>query len=199
MDRKTYYEITMEGTVDFIRGFLLGLLEGKRLPDEIFTGSDYHIEKRDGHGFIMKFIAGGNDVCTFVVSSELKDVLISAIEKHSHYIPFEILEIHPVESASFDVSFTTYSAETGSQLKELFNHLPEGILWEPKHDIIEKFDTEGIGIEAYTPLHEYELSAKGNFSGYVKGVFIIYHELKKYEVAELGEIKLVYSNDPGNK
>ncbi len=187
---KKFYEIVMEGRADFVRGFITGLLEGKCVLDDAFTGADYHIEKRGGQGFIMRFLSGRKDECIVVAGNELKDALISAASMHHGQMPFKIVDVHEIKGAKFRFSFMTYSKEVGNTLKNLLNNLPERVSWEPIQDINETVDPESQGIEAYAPVHDYDISAKGEIHGQVKGVFLVYHELKKHEVVELSEIKL---------
>jgi hypothetical protein len=56
----------------------------------------------------------------------------------------------------------------------------------------EKFIPEGKGIDAYAPLHDYELNGKGRISGAVKGVFDLYYRLGRFEVVELEDMELIY-------
>jgi len=193
MDTKKFFEIIMEGSTDFIKGFITGLIEGNCVDDEAFVGADYRIGKRGGYSFLMRYFSSKKNTCTVVAGYELKEALLSISGTHHEHTPFRIIEIHEIKSAHFDVLITTYSKETGTELKGIIQNMPIETSWVPKLDILEKYDAEGKGLEAYTPLHDYELRASGRIEGSVKGVFMLYHELKKYEVAELEEINLEYA------
>ena len=81
----------------------------------------------------------------------------------------------------------------GDELKELFGRLPEGLQiedYEPK----ETMYPEGKGVEAYAPLHEYEVKAGGRVYGFAGDVIDLYSRAERYDMVELGDINLEYAN-----
>jgi hypothetical protein len=189
---ESYVEVTIEGSVELVKGFFAGFLEGRDIAGNVFFGEEYHIETESPVGLLMRLTGIHGKTCTVIVGAGLSDLLSAALNKRRSIVPLRILKVRPVISAGFDVHFRTYSKEVGAELKNLLNQLPEGVISKSGFDLQEKFVPEGKGVEAYAPLHDYELHGKGRISGDVKGVFDLYHQLGRFEVDELGEMELIH-------
>ena len=72
--------------------------------------------------------------------------------------------------------------------------LPQGVQIQ-EYAPRERLDPDGKGIEAYRPLHEYDLSAQGTVSGGVKEVYDLLCKAGRFDVVELGELELVYGKE----
>ena len=190
-----YCEVTVEGSLDLVKGFVTGFLEGRGVSGDVFFGSDYHIEKGSPSGLLMRLTGIHGETCTLIVGAGLHDLLAAALENRRCIVPLRVLKVRPVLSAAFDVTFRTYSREVGAELRELLGGLPAGVSRGPGFEMHEAVTPEGKGIEAYAPLHEYELRGKGRIEGDVKGVFGLYHRLERFEVAERGDMELIYGED----
>jgi len=191
-----YCEVTVEGSLDLVKGFVTGFLEGRGVSGDVFFGSDYHIEKGSPAGLLMRLTGIRGETCTLVVEAGLHDLLAASLERRRRIVPLRILKVRPVVSAAFDVSFRTYSREVGAELRGLFDSLPERASRGPGFEMHEAITPEGKGVDAYAPLHDYELRGRGRIEGDVKGVFGLYHRLERFEVAERGDMELTYGESP---
>ena len=191
-----YCEVTVEGSIEVVKGFVAGFLEGRGVSGDVFFGGDYPIEKESPAGLLMRLTGIRGETCTLVVEAGLHELLAAALEKRRGIVPLRVLKVRPVVSAAFDVSFRTYSREVGTELKGLFERLPVGVSLGEGFEIQEKVTPEGKGIDAYAPLHEYELRGRGRIEGDVKEVFTLYHRLERFEVAELGDMELASGEKP---
>ena len=191
-----YCEVTVEGSIEVVKGFVAGFLEGRGVSGDVFFGGDYPIEKGSPAGLLMRLTGIRGETCTLVVEAGLHELLAAALEKRRGIVPLRVLKVRPVVSAAFDVSFRTYSREVGTELKGLFERLPVGVSLGEGFEIQEKVTPEGKGIDAYAPLHEYELRGRGRIEGDVKEVFTLYHRLERFEVAELGDMELASGEKP---
>ena len=95
-----------------------------------------------------------------------------------------------ITEAYFEFSYHAYTRKLGDELKILFGSLPPGLRIENGKGPYEKVIPEGKGVEAYAPLHEYEIQAKGEIHGPVKAVIRLYGEAEHKDMVELGSIKL---------
>ncbi len=191
-----YCEVTVEGGLDLVKGFVAGFLEGRGISGDVFFGSDYQIEGESPAGLLMRLMGLRGETCTLVVGTGLHELLAAALERRRGIVPLRILKVCPVASAAFDVSFRTYSRAVGAELGELFGSLPVGVSLGERFEMQEKVTPEGKGVEAYAPLHEYELRGRGRIEGGVKGVFSLYHRLERFEVVQRGDMELAYSEKP---
>lgn len=189
---ESYFEVTIEGSVELMKGFVAGFLEGRGIPGDVFFGDDYHIDGENPAGLLLRLTGIRGETCTVIVGSGLHNLLAAALEKRRLVVPLRILKVRKIVEAAFEITFRTYSREVGKELKDLLDILPEGVGREAAFKMHEVFIPEGKGVEAYAPLHEYELEGKGRISGPVKGVFGLYHQLERFEVAELEDMELTY-------
>lgn len=188
----SYCEVVVEGSFDLMKGFVVGFLEGKGVEGDVLFGDDCQIKRESTVGLLMRITGIREKTCTVIVGAGLHNLLSSALEKCQHLIPLHIVRVRPVSGAYFSVIFKTYSKEIGKEIHDLLSHLPEGVIRESGFEMHERLTPEGKGIDAYAPLHEYELNGKGRISGSVKEIFDLYCRLGGYEVVQLGDMELTY-------
>jgi hypothetical protein len=187
-----YFEVVIEGSVELMKGFITGFLEGQGIAGDVFFGDDYHIEEENPAGLLLRLTGIRGKTCTLIVGAELHELLAAALKNRRRLVPLKILKVREILDAAFDVAFRTYSREVGKELNDLLDHLPDGVSRGAAFKMHEVFLPEGKGVDAYAPLHEYELDGEGRISGSVKGVFGLYHRLGRIEVAELGDMELTF-------
>jgi hypothetical protein len=187
---RNYCEVIIDGPFDFMKGFVLGFLEGKGLQGEAIFGAEHHIENESKLGQIMRLIGVKEDRTTLIVDSRLYEGIREAIEKITLKNTLKIVSVRKLTEAYFEFSYHAYSRKLGNELKTLFGSLSPGIRIEKGRSPKETVNPDGKGIEAYAPLHEYEIEAAGEIHGPVKEVIDLYGEAEHKDMVELGEIKL---------
>ncbi|MCK9197813.1 MAG: hypothetical protein M0P16_12635 [Syntrophales bacterium] len=191
---ESFFEVTIEGNLELMKGFVAGFLEGRGVAGDVFFGDDYHIDGESPTGLLLRLTGVRGKTCTVIVGAGLHNLLATALEKRQRVVPLKILKVRQIVDAAFEIAFRTYSREVGAEIKALLDGLPEGVGRNADFKLHEVLDPEGKGVDAYAPLHEYELDGKGRISGPVKGVFGLYHLLGRFEVAELGDLELTYGD-----
>jgi hypothetical protein len=117
-------------------------------------------------------------------------LICEAIEKRNLQNDIKIISVREITDACFEFSYHAYSRKLGDELKTLFGSLPSELRIEKGKGPKETVNPEGKGIEAYAPLHEYEIEAKGEIHGPVKAVINLYGEAEHKDMVKLGSIKL---------
>lgn len=191
---KGYYEVIVEGTLDLVKGFVLGYLEGSGIQGEAIFGEEHHVENESKFGQLMRLLHVKGEQVHLIVGMGLHDLLKEAVSRRKNELKVEIVSVKKITDASFDFSYKAYNKELGETLKEKFGNLPEGLTTEGEYKPSEKINPEGKGVEAYAPLHEYELKAKGRIRGPIKAVINFYGEVEHISMVELGDIKLTYGD-----
>lgn len=191
---KGYYEVIVEGTLDLVKGFVLGYLEGSGIKGEAIFGEEHHVENESKFGQLMRLIHVKGKQVHLIVGIGLNDLLKEAVSRRKDELKVEIVSVKKITDASFDFTYKAYNAELGETLKDKFGNLPDGLTMEGGYAPIEKIKPEGKGVEAYAPLHEYELKAKGKIHGPIKAVINFYGEVEHISMVELGDIKLKYES-----
>ncbi len=190
---KGYYEVIVEGTLDLVKGFVLGFIDGSGIQGEAIFGEEHHVENESSFGQLMRLLHVKGEQVHMIVGMGLHNLLKEAVTRRMDELKVKIVSVREITDASFDFSYKAYKKELGETLKEKFGHLPEGLTMEGGYEPDEKINPEGKGIEAYAPLHEYELKAKGRIHGDIKPVIDFYGEVEHISMVELGDIKLKYN------
>lgn len=188
---KDYCEAVIEGSFDLIRGFVIGFLEGKGIQGEAIFGEDHHVENEDRFGQMMRLIGIRGNRFHLIVGTGFLGLLEEALEKRKTEIELKVISEKKIRQASFGFRYRAYTKELGDELKVLFGEPPEGLQvqdYKPKETVL----PEGKGVEAYAPLHEYEIKATGTIYGPVRDVIDFYGRAEHHDMVELDSIKLEY-------
>ncbi|MCX7816098.1 MAG: hypothetical protein N2317_01120 [Syntrophales bacterium] len=182
---KTYTKVLISGNKDYVRGFLEGFLAGRNLKSDIFFGEDLNLSVQETKSIIAHLV-DLEEERSFVVMEALAFGIVEEEIDKGHIKPaFEIIKTEPFKEAQFDFSIHTFSQDTGQEIKDLINQYSSKIDITPTSPIIEKVLPEGKGIEAYAPLHDYELLYRGHAKGLPGEILNFALKLNRYEVVTL--------------
>lgn len=191
---KVYFEVIVEGSFDLIKGFVLGYIEGSGIQGEAIFGEEHHVENESKFGQLLRVLHVKGEQVHLIVGAGLHNLLREAVSKRVDELKVKILSVREITDAYFDFSYKAFNRELGQNLKDKFGNLPEDLTMEPGYNPEEKIIPEAKGVEAYAPLHEYELKAKGRIHGPVKAAINFYGEIEHNALVELGDIKLKFKS-----
>jgi hypothetical protein len=189
---KAYCEVIIEGSLDIIKGFALGYLEGSGIQGEAIFGEEHHVENESKFGQLMRLLNVRGEQIHLIVGVGIYDLLKKAIDRHIDELEVKILSVRDITDAHFHFSYKAFHRELGKELKEKFGNLPEGLTMEASYDPEEQINPVVKGVKAYAPLHEYELRAEGKIHGPIKAIVDFYGDIEHNSMVELGDIKLEY-------
>ncbi|HOD36451.1 MAG TPA: hypothetical protein PLR20_13420 [Syntrophales bacterium] len=187
-----YYEVIVEGSYELAKGFVLGYLEGKGIEGEAVFEQEYHIKSDRPLGQLLRMLNVKGDEIRVIIGEGVGLMLREAVEKRKTDLGLKVASIRLIKGARFNFRYKTFSKEFGGKLKETFADLPPGVQ-------ISGYDPEEIvrpkakGVEAYAPLHEYEIKASGEVNGPAREVIDFYDRVEHNELIELEEIRLEYA------
>lgn len=185
---REYVEVVLDGPFDFIKGFVLGFMEGRGISGDVIF-EEAGRARGDVFVRLMRFIRLEEDHVHLIVGAGIHELLKEALEKRQDEVPVRIVRVTRIEEARFEFRYRTFSQSLGEELKNLFRNLPEGMHlegYEPK----ETRRPESKAIEAYAPEHPYAVEAGGTVSGRAKETIDLYNRLGRYEVVELGNLEM---------
>ena len=189
---KKYYEVVLEGSFEIMKGFVIGFLEGRGIQGEAVFGEEHHVENESMFGQLMRLIGRKGDQAHLIIGSGFHELLSKAIERRKEELDLKVVSVREIGDAHFEFRFKAFTRELGAELKARFDSLPEGLTMGKGYEAQEKSVPEGKGVEAYAPLHEYELRAKGEIHGSIKAAIDFYGEIEHHDMVELGNIRLEY-------
>ena len=192
---KEYCEVVVEvkGSLDLVKGFVYGFLEGKGIQGEAIFGEDHHVENEGMFGQVMRLIGVKGNRVHLIVGAGFFKLLAKALERRKEEFALEIISERKLSQASFGFSYHAYTRELGDELEALFGAPPEGLQvkdYKPKETV----SPEGKGVDAYAPLHEYEVKATGTIYGPIRDVIDFYGRAEHHNMVELDDIKLEYAD-----
>jgi hypothetical protein len=183
-----YVEVVLDGPFDFIKGFVLGFMEGRGISGDVIF-EETNRARGDVFVRLLRFVRLEEDHVHLIVGAGIHELLKEALEKRQAEAPVRIVRVRKIGEARFKFRYRTYSRPLGEELKNLFRNLPEVLHlegYEPK----ETLRPESKAIEAYAPEHPYAVEASGTVSGRAKEAIDLYNRLGRYEIVELGDIKM---------
>ncbi|HOF05164.1 MAG TPA: hypothetical protein PK175_06380 [Syntrophales bacterium] len=187
---RNYFEVAIEGNHDFIRGFVRGVIAGRGVAGEAFFGEEFEIDQERPFEMLARLVGLSEEHTVIVVEETLLDILREAIGGGRPAGGMKMIYTRPIRAAEFEFTFHTFSREVGGELDRILRDIPPDVHIEPPYAPEEKVDSEGRGVEAYAPLHEYELQAQGRVFGDCAGVCHCYERLRHYEVVDLTPVTL---------
>jgi hypothetical protein len=188
---KTYFEVVVEGHHELIRGFALGFLAAKGIEGGAAFAREHHMKGSGKLHQLMRIVSAAEDQTRIIISEEIGRALREAYEKRQSELAVKVVSIRQVTGARFNFRFKTSSKEFGEKLKVTFANLPPGVQiggYKPE----EVIRPEAEGVEAYAPLHAYEIEASGEVFGPAKEVIDFYDRIEHNELIELEEIQLEF-------
>jgi len=187
---KDYYEVVVEGRPEYVNGFVHGLIAGRGGAGDAFFGEDFEIDEERPLEILGRLVGLREEHTVLVVEETVLGLLKETIGGGRREKVMKLVATQKIREASFTYSFATFSRETGAALDKLLTSIPPGVFAEPPYAPEHRETPEGQGVEAYTPLHDYELKAAGRIRGECGGVCRCYELLKRHEVVELGPMEL---------
>lgn len=195
---RDYFEVVVEGHHEFIKGFVTGLLAGKGLQEETFFGGDYDIDKDRPFEMLAHLVGLRHEHTVMIVEAQVLELWRSwikqSINNRGRDVGMSLVSVHKIKEGHFTFSIHTFSREVGKKLNQILTDISPCLRIEPPYAPEEKEIPEGQGIEAYTPLHDYEMKAQGRILGNCKDLFHWYSMLNRYEVVTLSPIELVHDD-----
>jgi hypothetical protein len=184
-----YHEVCVEGAFDLVKGFILGLLEGRGLTGETIIAREHNIKKDWEFKDFLRRISGKEDQVRIIASGKALQAIEEALVNLHDDLDIRVLSVRRVGGAHFYFTYESYTKEAGDELKGLFANPPQG-LSVSGYKVEEKVNPEGQGIEAYAPLHRYEGRGKGRVYGSVREVIAFHERLTENSLVQLEDIEL---------
>jgi hypothetical protein len=186
---RKYFELVVEGQFDLVKGFILGFLEGKGIRESAVFAREHHVKGDRDFKHVLRALTGKEDQARVLVDEGVNESLIESLANVREAIPLKLVSTREISGAHAGFTYEAYAKEMGDELKALFANPPPGVA-VADYEVEEKVDPEGKGIEAYAPLHDYEIKAKGKITGAVRPLIDFYDKLAQHPLVALEEIVL---------
>jgi hypothetical protein len=187
-----FTEIMIKGEPALIKGFVIGFLEGREDKGNTFVEEEGRIEEDNPLHMILHFFSAHPHLVPVIAEAGIVESLCRALQNRKEEIPAEVMSVRNVTGAFFEFKYKTFSEEVGKSLLEFFSNLPSGVRMKVGYRPAEKITPREKGVDAYAPLHDYELQGSGVVQGEVKEIYRLYRRAGLIEAVELGKLILEY-------
>ncbi len=186
--RPTFHEVVLEGHPEVCRGLLTGLLIGADIPDGVFFSEEEGVV-RQSFGEKLKEIVGLHAaVCHVIVAGPVRKLL----ERHKKRLAAEGVRVASqkrIRSGRFEFRYHAYARRYGEEIRALLRTLPPGLKVEGGKGE-ETIDKSAVGVEAYTPAHDYEIKGEGAVSGRIDSLIRARRALDEHPLVSVEPIEL---------
>jgi hypothetical protein len=186
--RPTFHEIVLEGHPEICRGLLTGLVIGADVPDGVFFSQEAGVAEQSFGERLKEMVGLHAAVCHVIVASPVRKLL----ERHKKRLAAEGVRVASqkrIRSARFEFRYHAYARRYGDEIRALLRKLPSGLKLEGGKGE-EKIDKSAVGVEAYTPVHDYEIKGEGAVSGRIDALIRARRVLEEHPLVTVEEIQL---------
>jgi len=185
--RSNFWEILVTGQPERCQGLLAGLLLGAGSEGRLFLAHEAGIHTPLGER-LLDLVHAHAGVCHVIADAEGRRLIRSHAKKLDG-LGLKIKDENRIASAAFDYEFHAYAPKYGDEIKKALTSLPKGIRNDAK-PVKETLDRRAKGVEAYSPVHDYEIQGSGRITGPVDLVLDARDALREHPLVKTGDVTL---------
>jgi hypothetical protein len=187
-----YHELLIEGPRGWTLGFIQGFLRGRGEENETFDAEEEGIDCGDLGERVHELIHRSEEVDHLIAPESALPTIRRAVENATAFgRRIEIRSERPLAGVRFTFSTVVYSREHAKKIRRIFYQLGEGVRLSEDTAFDEIVDPGAKGIEAYAPVHDFELRGKGSVEGSVDGVVELYRVCREEPLIQEGAAQLI--------
>ena len=187
-----YREIVLVGPRGFTLGFIEGFLRGRGLEGDVLDAEREGFDVASLRERIRELLHPSIDTLHLLTPEPLAPAVREAVGTAAlRGASMTIRHERPVAGARFSFSFTVYSRPHADRIRGYFQHLPEGARLSPDSSFEESIHPDEIGVEVYTPSHEYELRGRGTVAGAIEAVLSLFRTCRDEDLIREGPVDLL--------
>ena len=185
----SFDEILLEGAPETARGLLAGLCLAGGGQERYYYGPDHGLARPAAGGRLRELIGRPAGACHIIAAVGLGEQL----ERHAARIEAQtglrLASRRRIVSARFGFSYQAFARRYATEIRALLAELPAGAALA-EHDERENVDERAAGVEAYSPVHDFEATGKGVVSGRIDAVIAARANLAGHPLIKVARIEL---------
>jgi hypothetical protein len=157
-----FWEVLVEGHPERVQGLLTGLVLGSGSPARILFSDECGIKRPIGER-VLEAVHLHGGISHLVVDSPGRQLLrehAKSLAAHG----LHVVQERKVAGGRFRYRFHAYAPRYAEEIRELLDALPRELRHEAEEPR-ERIDPRAAGMEAYTPVHHYEIEGEGTVRG----------------------------------
>lgn len=171
-----YCELVLAGDEEVCRGLIVGLQIGCGEAGGALIGHEEELAHGSFAEVLRELVTGKGRLTHFVVARTIAERLREQLPRLEREAGLRLAAEKAVRGGRFSFSFHAFTRPQAEEIKALLGALPAGarLAGYAEH---EKVDPEAKGVEAYAPVHEYELKGEGAVEGPIAAVLAARRQL----------------------
>jgi hypothetical protein len=187
----SFHEFVIEGPRGWTVGFLQGYVRG-RMPQAVAIDAEAEgCDVSSAGEKIRELVSRRSEIAHVLVRNDTLDVFREAIEVAASAGEDLHVELErPIDSASFEFSFETFSREGALRIQGYLKPMPEGVQLSADSHVEQFVDPDASGAEVYAPTHDFVFRGKGSLLGDVEQVIRLHRVFDDDEWVDAGPLRL---------
>ena len=186
---RNFYEVILSGPHDLVHGCLTGLWLGAGLEHGPIFGHEEAVEGPSLGDTIKEFIHVHAHECHVILDSPLRSLLKKNAKRLFAESGVAVVSERRIRKAAFDFEYKVYARRYDEEIQSVLKRLPGGVKLID-HVREERLDPKAKGVEAYSPVHHYEVSGEGIVRGRFDHVAAARRILDEHPLIDAGLIDL---------
>lgn len=184
-----HFEVVIEGLPEAGRGFLCGLRLGAGHAGYLEFPPEHAPAGRSLGDRLRGMVGLPAHECRAIVDQATRDRLVAVRERMESEAGLRLADEGRVRSASFPFRYQAFARRYGEEIRALLKGLPAGLSVDGG-DPVETIDPDAKGLEAYSPVHDYEIRGEGAVAGRVDLVIEAHRRLAGHPLVHAGPIDI---------
>jgi len=184
-----YCELVLAGDDEVCRGLIVGLQIGCGEAGHTLIGHEEELAHGSFAEGLRELVTGKGRLTHFVVARAIAERLREQLPRLEREAGLRLAAEKAVRAGRFDFSFHAFTRPQAGEIKALLGALPAGVRLSGYTEH-EKVDPAAKGVEAYAPVHEYELKGEGAVEGPIAAVLAARRQLVARPLVSVERIAL---------
>ena len=186
---RAFNEVVLQGKPKVVRAFLSGLLLGAGRKATIYYSFLDGVQHEGKAEKLAEIIGMREGDCHVIVDAETAAWLKGMAREIAAETGLTIATNRRIRSATMELKYHAFAPRYEDEIMAVLNALPAGIkLAGYRRDV--RTDPRAKGVEAYSPVHEFEAKGSGTVTGAVDQVIELKRRLAAFPLLKAEDIEL---------
>jgi len=188
-----YVEVVLQGSKEYVRGFLDGYICAKGSDEAYYFNAECGVKAESLSERLQEIASLEDKYQHILMANALYEALPEAAagESGRHLCGLPFVSAHAIQSGHFAFDIKTSSRPEAAAVKKAIDaRRPQLELTSFKES--EGVDKDAKGVELYARVHEYQYKASGVFSGAIIELINLRRALADHSIVHAKDIRLEY-------
>jgi len=184
------FQILIEGSEEFLNGFMKGLTEGTGKIGFwlILDAKTFHLQSMGER--IIERLKYSKHTFHLILDEALYSTFQDHFSSHAVKSELKVIQASKVQNALFKFEFACYNPERANDINAMLSASNALDIQIKLENIKQTRDLSASGIELYTPAHEFEYTGKGTAEGSLKSILEFHNKMSECALFEINKINL---------